>query len=83
MVCHTNENLAEDIGNSEDIGKVISGLHPHKTLGHDKIIIHMLKMCSEFIHKPLQYISRALLNDVLFSSEWEKAKGVSIYKNDD
>ena len=83
MVYHTNENLAEDIGNSEDIGKVISGLDPNKALGHDKIIIHMLKMCSEFIHKPLQYISRALLNDVLFSSKWEKAKGVSIYKKDD
>ena len=83
MVYHTNENLAEDIGNSDDIGKVIRDLDPNKAPGHDKIIIHMLKMCSEFIHKPLQYISRALLNDVLFSSKWEKAKGVSIYKKDD
>ena len=83
MVYHTNKNLAEDIGNSDDIGKVISGLDPNKALGRDKVIIHMLKICSEFIHKPLQYLSRALLNDALFSSEWEKAKGVSIYKKDD
>ena len=83
MVYHTNENLAEDIGNSDDIGKVIWDLDPNKAPGNDKIIIHMLKMCSEFIHKPLEYIFRALLNDVRFSSEWEKAKAVSIYKKED
>ena len=42
LVYHTNEKLSDIVFNSEDIGKIISGLDPNKAHGHD---IRMLKMC--------------------------------------
>ena len=59
LVYHTNEKLSDIVFNSEDIGKIISGLDPNKARGHDMISIRMLKMCGESIHKPLEYIFRA------------------------
>ena len=47
------------------------------------INIRMLKMCGESIHKPLEYIFQASLNDERFSSEWKKANVVPIHKKDD
>ena len=43
----------------------------------------MLKMCGESIHKPLEYIFQASLNDERFPSEWKKANVVPIHKKDD
>ena len=45
--------------------------------------IRMLKMCRESIHKPLEYLFRASLNDERFPSEWKKANVVPIHKKDD
>ena len=47
------------------------------------INIRMLKMCGESIHKPLEYIFQASLNDERFPSEWKKANVVPIHKKDD
>ena len=78
-----NEKLSDLVFNSEDIGKVISGLDPSKAHGHDMISIRMIKMCGEFIHKPLEYIFRASLNDERFPPEWKKSNVVPIHKKDD
>lgn len=43
----------------------------------------MLKMCSESINKPLDYIFRASLNDERFPSERKKSNVVPIHKTDD
>ena len=43
----------------------------------------MLKMCSESINKPLDYIFRASLNDERFLSERKKSNVVPIHKTDD
>ena len=69
MVYHTNEKLSDIVFNSKDTGKVISGLDPNKAHGHDIISVRMFKMCAESIHKPLEYIFRASLNDERFPSE--------------
>ena len=52
LVYHANEKLSNIVFNSEDVGKVISGLDPNKAGGHDMISIRMPKMCGESIHKP-------------------------------
>ena len=52
MVYHANEKLSDIVFNSEDVGKVISGLDPNKAGGHDMISIRMPKICGESIHKP-------------------------------
>ena len=83
LVYHTNEKLFDIVFNSEDIGKLISGLDPNKAHGHDMISIRMLKMSGEAIHKPLEYIFRASLNDERFPSEWKKTNVVPIHKKDD
>ena len=71
------------IFDSEDNGKVISGLDPNKAHGHDMISIRMLKICGESIHQPLEPIFQASLNDERFPSEWKKANVVPIHKKDD
>lgn len=43
----------------------------------------MLKMCSESINKPLDYIFRVSLNDERFPSERKKSNVVPIHKTDD
>ena len=43
----------------------------------------MLKMDGESIHKPLEYIFRASLNDGNFPSEWKKVNIVPIHRKGD
>ena len=74
LVYHTNEKLSDIVFNSEDIYKVISGLDPNKSHGHDMISIRMLKKCGESIRKPLKYIFGASLNDKGFPLEWKKGQ---------
>ena len=74
LVYHTNEKLSDIVFNSQDIYKVISGLDPNKSHGHDMISIRMLKKWGESIHKPLKYIFRASLNDKGFPLEWKKGQ---------
>ena len=83
LVYHTDEKLSDIVFNSEDIGKLISGLDPNKAHEHDMISICMLKICGESIHKPLESIFQASLNDGRFLSEWKKANVVPIHKKDD
>ena len=42
----------------------------------------MLKICGESIHKPLESIFRASLNDECFPSEWKKINVVPIHQKD-
>ena len=44
LVYHTDEKLSDIVFNSDDIGKIISGLDPKKAHGHDMVSIRMLKM---------------------------------------
>ena len=44
LVDYTNEKFSDIALNSEEIGKVISGLDPNKAHGHNMISIRMLKM---------------------------------------
>ena len=69
LVYHSNKKLSDIVFNNEDIGKVISGLDPNKTHGYDMISILMLKMYGESVHKILEYIFWASLNDECFPSE--------------
>ena len=80
LVYHTNEKLSHIVFNSEDIGKVISGLDLNKAHRHDMISIRMPKMCGKSIHKPSEYTSRAPLNDERFPSEWQKTNIVPIFE---
>ena len=83
LLYHTNNKLIDIVFNSEDIGKVISGLDSNKAHGHDMISIHMLKICGESIHKPLEYIFQASLNDGRFPPEWKKDNVLPIHKKED
>ena len=61
----------------------MSGLNPNKSHGHDMISIRMLEMCVKSIHKSLEYIFLASLNDECFPLKWKKANVVPIHKKDD
>ena len=50
---------------------------------YDMISIRMLEMCVKSVHKSLEYIFRASLNDERFPLKWKKANVVSIHKKDD
>ena len=47
--------LSDSEFNSGDIATIISDLNPNKVRGH-VLSIYMLKICSESISKPLEYI---------------------------
>ena len=52
----TNNLLSTISFAKDDIAKIIKNLNPNKAHGFDMISIHMIKICSELILKPLELI---------------------------
>ena len=69
LVNRTKEKLSAIVFNSQDIAKEISGLDPNWAHGHDMITSHMLTICGESIHKILEFIFTASLNDERLPSQ--------------
>ena len=66
-----------------DITKRLQNLDPSKAHGHDKINIHLLKLCGNSIFKPLELIFKQSMESGSFRSAWKKGDAVSIHKKDD
>ena len=54
--CTTEKRLNTLHFSNNDIEKIMQNLDPNKAHGHDKISIHMTKICGKSICKPLQLI---------------------------
>ena len=52
----------------------MQNLDPNKTCGHEKISIHMIKICSESICKPLNLIFNQCIDPNFFSFRVEKGQ---------
>ena len=79
----TNERLSPVKITNDDILKIIAKLEPNKAHGHDKISIHMIKICSTAICKPLRLIFNQCIDNGIYPCEWKKANVVPIHKKDD
>ena len=55
----TDESFLNINFTDSDIGRIIRGLDPNEVHGHNITSIGMLKICREFIYKPLRLIFRA------------------------
>ena len=55
------ESLTTIDFSNKDILKIIRNLDPNKAHGHDMIIIRMVKICDDFICKPLKLIFQSCL----------------------
>ena len=75
----TDERLRTINFKADKIEKINLSPNSNKAHGHDKISIHMLKICDDTICKPLEFFKQALTNDV-FPSEWKKGNVVPFYK---
>ena len=49
----TDKSLSKITFTDDDIGKIIRGLDPNKSYGHDMMSIGMLKICGNSIYKSL------------------------------
>ena len=78
-----SESLTTIDFSNNDILKIIRNLDPNKAQGHYMISIRMVKICDDFICKPLKLIFQSWLESGKFPSEWRKAKVVPIHKNGD
>ena len=77
------ESLTTIDFSNKDILKIIRNLDPNKAHGHDMIIIRMVKICDDFICKPLKLIFQSCLESGKFPSEWKKTNVVPIHKKGD
>ena len=77
------ESLTTIDFSNKDILKIIRNLGPNKAHGHDMIIIKMVKICDDFICKPLKLIFQSCLESGKFPSEWKKANVVPVHKKGD
>ena len=68
---------------TDDIKSIINKLDPNKAHSHDMISIRMIKLCGDFIYKPLEMIFKSCLNQGIFPVEWIKANVVSVYEKGD
>ena len=65
---------------NNSIGKIIKGLDPNKAYGHGLMRIRILKICRDFICKPLGFIFRLCLEYGAFPQNWIKAIVPPIHK---
>ena len=65
---------------ADNIEKIIASLNPNKAHGHDKIGLHMFKICGDTICKSLELIFKQPLTTGIFPSEWRKGNIVPCYK---
>ena len=55
----------------------------NKALDHDDFSIRIIKMCHEFLARPLSIIFRNSLNSCIYPSTWEKANVIPVHKKED
>ena len=75
-----DESLSSITFEINDIEKIIKNRDPNKSHSHDMLSICMLKLRGESIYKPLNLTSKSCLETGQFSSEWEKANFVPVFK---
>ena len=76
----TRESLTTIDFSNNDILKIIRNLDPNKAHGHDVISIRMVKICDDFICKPLKLIFQSCLESGKFPSKLKKANVVPIHR---
>ena len=79
----TNERLSSVKITDDDILKIIAKLDPNKKHGHDQIRIHMIKICSSSICKPLWLIFNNCIDNGIYQCKRKKANVVPIPKKGD
>ena len=79
----TRESLTAIDFSNNDILKIIRNLDPNKAHGHDVISIRMVKICDDFICKPLKLMFQSCSESDKFTSKWKKAIVVPIHKRGD
>ena len=79
----TRESLTAIDFSNNDILKIIRNLDPNKAHGHDMISIRMVKICDDFICKPLKLMFQSCSESDKFTSKWKKAIVVPIHKRGD
>ena len=79
----THESLTAIDFSNNDILKIIRNLDPNKAHGHDMISIRMVKICDDFICKPLKLMFQSCSESDKFTSKWKKAIVVPIHKRGD
>ena len=77
---NTRESLTTIDFSNNDILKIIRNLDPNKAHGHDVISIRMVKICDDFICKPLKLIFQSCLESGKFPSKLKKANVVPIHR---
>ena len=68
---------------SNDIARIIRDLDPNKALGHDMVSVRALKICGEFISKPLEIMFKSCIKKCQFPTEWKKVNVVPVHKKGD
>ena len=76
----TNNLLLTTSFTKDNIAKIIKNLNPDKTHGFDIISIHMLKICSDSVLKPLELIFKSCIESGKFPIKWKKANVVPVRK---
>ena len=71
-----------DLSN-DDILKIMRNLNSNKTQCHNMISIRMVKICHDFICKPLKLLFQSCLESGRFPSEWKKVNVVPVHKKGD
>ena len=64
----------------KQVSNIIKKLDPIKAHGHNKISMHVLKLCGYSINKALPTIFKNCCNVRRFPDDWRKANVVSIHK---
>ena len=68
---------------SDDLAiNIIRNLNVNKAHGHDYISIRMIKMCDEYLVRPLSIIFQNYLNSCIYPSAWKKANVIPVSKKD-
>ena len=75
----TNKSLANITFTDNDIGKIIRELERNKAYVHDMMSTCMLKICGDFVYKPLGLIFRACLDHEMFPQNWKKVNVLLIH----
>lgn len=65
---------------SADIVKIVRSLDPNKAHELNEISIHMRKICTSLILKPLVIVFRSCFKNKCFPKEWKKANTVPVDK---
>ena len=68
--------------NNADILKIIKYLYDTKGHGHNDISVRMIKLCGQFIVKPLSILLKIIDNGI-FPDIWKKSNIIPVHKKGD